>query len=88
MKLSRTIKERLAAAALIAVAVVLLLMGALRTHKIYDPVTEEFGIVAFQRISERELVEDATFGGVRLDKGQLYTTYDRTQPRGKRTCPT
>ncbi len=88
MTFSRTIKERLAAAALIAMAIVLLLLGALRTHKVFDPVTEEFGIVGFQLISERELVEDATFGGVRLDKGQLYTTYDRAQPRGKRTCPT
>ena len=86
--MSRNTKEKLAAALLLAAALVLLLVGALRSHKVYDPVTEEFGIRAFQRVSELELVVDATFGGVRRDKGLLYTTYDRSEPRGKRACPT
>jgi len=88
MKISRNIAEKLAAALLLVAALALIGFGAWRIHKVYDPVTEEFGIVAFQRISERELVVDSTFGGVRRDKGLLYTTYDRTQPRGKQACPT
>ncbi len=88
MKISRNIMEKLAAAVLLMAALALIGFGAWRTHKVYDPVTEEFGIVAFQRISDRELVVDSTFGGVRRDKGLLYTTYDRTQPRGKQACPT
>ena len=88
MKISRNILEKAAAGLLLLVAGALLLIGGLRNHKVYDPVAEEFGIVAFERISDFQLIMDATFGGVRLDKGLLYTTYDRTQPRGKRTCPT
>lgn len=80
--------ERIAAAALGLAALALLGMGVLRTHKVYDPTTEEFGIAAFNRVSDRDLVVDATFGGVRRDADRLYSTYDRSLPRGKSACPT
>lgn len=72
----------------LAAALVLLLIGGLRAHKIYDADTEEFGLVAFTRISDRQLTEDATFGGVARKGVRLYTTYDRSVPRGKQPCPT
>jgi hypothetical protein len=86
--MTRATKERIAAAVLLLVALALLGVGMRSEHKVYDPTVEEFGLVAFERISETELVIDSTFGGVRLDKDHLYTTYDRTQAQGKRACPT
>ncbi len=84
----RVAKERIAAALLLGAAVLALLAGAVRTHKIYDHSTEEFGILSFTRVSDGELVVDATFGGVARQGSRLYTTYDRSEPRGKRACPT
>ena len=70
------------------IAVAFLIIGNLRVHKVYDADTEQVGIQAFHKISERQLVEDATFSGV-LRKGlKLYSTYDRSQAGGKRACPT
>ena len=71
MKISRNIAEKLAAALLLVAALALIGFGAWRIHKVYDPVTEEFGILAFQRISERELV-GIHVRSVRRDKG-LFT---------------
>lgn len=69
-------------------AVLLLLIGNLRYHKVHDQDTTDFGIQAFHRISELQLVVDATFSGT-IRKGQkLYSTYERSQPVGKRPCPT
>ena len=84
----RVTKERIAAALVLGVAAVLLLAGAARTHKIYDQSTEEFGLLSFTRISDGDLVVDATFSGVKRQGARLYTTYDRSAPRGKRSCPT
>ncbi len=71
------------------VALALLVVGSVRVvHKVYDADAEEIGLVAFHRISDRQLVIDATFGGVARRAEKLYSTYDRTQPRGKRPCPT
>lgn len=70
------------------VAVVLLLIGGRRTYKVYDADTEDFGLVVFHRISDRQLVIDATFSGVTRRGRKLYSTYDRTEARAKRTCPT
>ena len=39
-------------------------------------------------ITELELIEDATFGGVRNRFGRLFSTYDRSKPRPRRECPT
>ncbi len=88
MKLNRAIAERIAAVILGLLALSLIAVGAVRAHKIYDPETEEFGIVAFIKVTDKDLVVDTTFGGVTKTDGRLYSTYDRTQPRGKKACPT
>ena len=72
----------------LVVALAFLVVGNVRMHKVYDADAEEWGLVAFVKIGERELVEDATFTGVWLRAHKLYSTYDRTQPWGKRLCPT
>ncbi len=84
----RETKERIVAAFLLAAAVLLLLAGGMRTHQVYDESTEEYGLRSFTRISDAELVEDATFSGVERLDGRLYSTYDRSEPRGRRACPT
>jgi hypothetical protein len=84
----RTKLERILAGIGLAVAMSLVVIGAVISHKAYDPGTEEFGIVAFTRISDRQLVEDATFSGVLRKGDRLYSTYDRAVPKGKRACPT
>ncbi len=70
------------------VALALLVFGSLRKHKVYESDTEEFGLLTFHRISEFQMVVDATFRGVAREGDRLYTTYDRSQPRGKSACPT
>jgi len=39
-------------------------------------------------ISDRELVENATFTGVTRTGDNLFFTYDPSKPRGKQACPT
>lgn len=84
----RVTKERIAAAVLLGVAVMLLLGGMVRSHKVYDRSTEEFGLVTFTRVSDGALIIDATFSGAERIGDRLYTTYDRSVPRGKQACPT
>ena len=80
-------QKPLAITALIG-ALALLIVANVQVHKVYDADAEEWGLVAFVKISERELVEDATFTGVVRRADKLYSTYDRAAPRGKRRCPT
>ena len=59
-----------------------------------------FGMLTFQMISEAQLTVDATFSGTvrKADTIEgdgeshkvyrLFSTYDRSQPRGKKLCPT
>jgi hypothetical protein len=84
---SRTTQRVLAVFALLT-ALLLLGVSVPFKHKVYDAEAEEFGLVAFTRISERDLTIDATFGGVTRREGRLYSTYDRSAPRGKQACPT
>jgi len=84
----RVVKERIAAAVLLGVAALLLIIGGMRTHKIYDRSTEEFGLLSFTHISDAGMIVDTTFGGIERKGDRLYTTYDRSQPHGKRSCPT
>ena len=67
-----------------ALALLFLLAGARRSFKVYERDAAEFGLAAFRRISDRQLVIDATFTGVVRRQARLYSTYDRSQPRGKR----
>ncbi len=80
--------RKVIAVAVLIVALALLLAGSIRTHKVYESDTEEFGLLTFYRINELQMVVDATFHGVAREDGRLYSTYDRSQPRGKSACPT
>lgn len=80
--------ERLFGIGCLMGALALLSVGALRVHKVYDAETGKFGLVTFHTIGEHQLVVDATFGGVVRRGIRLCSTYDRSRPRGKRTCPT
>ncbi len=86
--MKRATVEYIIAGTVVAMAILLLVVGALRTHQVYDPDTEEYGIQAFDRISDAELTIDATFSGTKRRDGRLYSTYDRSEPRGKQACPT
>ena len=80
--------RKIIAVAVLIVALALLLAGSIRTHKVYESDTEEFGLLTFYRINEFQMVVDATFHGVAREDDRLYSTYDRSQPRGKSACPT
>ncbi len=81
--------QKVLAVLLLLIAVVWLLAGGSRVHKVYDADAGEWGgIRTFHKINERELVEDATFGGVLRKGNELQSTYDRSKPKGKRPCPT
>ena len=86
--MTRAVFEKVAASVVLVLAVAFVVAACLHTHKVYDPDTEAFGILAFTRVGERDLVIDATFTGVTRRDGRLYSTYDRSQPRGKQACPT
>ena len=86
--MKRSLFSKIAFVIGLLVAIGFLVYGNLRSHKVYDPETEKFGIETFDWINERQLVEDATFSGTIREKGKLYSTYDRSQPVGKRACPT
>ena len=80
--------ERTLQFALTLAAVILLIAGSYREHKVYDKSKEEFGLRSYTEISEFRLVEDATFSGTIRQWGELHSTYDRTAPKGKMACPT
>ena len=82
--------RKIIAIALLIVSVVMLVVSQASTYKVYDddPLAAEFGLLTFKKISELELVIDATFTGTTRRDGKLYSTYDRTQVRGKKACPT
>lgn len=69
---------------ILVISIVMIGMGMTRKHKVYD----EQESVFFYKISERMLVIDATFSGVRRIGDKLITTYDRSRGVGKRACPT
>ncbi len=70
------------------IAAVFLLIGTFASYKVYDKDTEDFGILAFNKIKDTQLVVDATFGGTIKKGDKLYSTYDRSEPVGKRACLT
>lgn len=69
-------------------AVTLILYGSSQKRKVYDKDCEEFGIQAYTLVSEKALVVDATFSGTIRKGDKLFSTYDRSEPVGKRSCPT
>lgn len=70
------------------IAAAFLIAGSYREHKVYDKSEQEFGLRKYTDISEYQLVEDATFSGTIRKWGELYSTYNRTAPKGKMACPT
>ncbi len=86
--MQRRTVEKLVSGVLLLVACVLLAAGATWKHRVYDADSDDWGLVTFTRLSDKDLVIDATFGGVTRESGKLYSTYDRSQPRTKRACPT
>ena len=86
--MNRSVIEKIAATVVLAAGVILVLVGMSRSHKVYDSATEEYGLAAFVRLSDWQLTQDATFGGVERREDKLYSTYDRAQAGGKRACPT
>lgn len=80
--------EKAAGWAALAAALVLVGVGWLRSHKVYAADSEDYGILVFERIPDRQLVVDSTFSGVLRREGRLFSTYDRSQVRGKQACPT
>ena len=69
-------------------ALVMLVAGSFREHKVYDNPKQEYGLRNYTDISEVQLVEDATFGGTIRKGADLFSTYDRAGPKGKMACPT
>ncbi|HOW98366.1 MAG TPA: hypothetical protein P5567_07035 [Kiritimatiellia bacterium] len=86
--MNRARLEKAAGWTALAAALVLVGIGWFRSHKVYAADSEEYGILVFERITDRQLVEDATFSGVLRREGRLFSTYDRSQVRGKQACPT
>lgn len=66
--------------------------GFVRSHEVAtfdsDELEELLGFVTTETISDREMIEDATWAGVTRRKGRLYSTYDRSAPPTNRACPT
>ena len=71
----------------VATAVVFLGVGMVRTHKVYEA-DSDFGVLVFERISEVQLVEYATYGGVYAQKGRMLRHDWAVQQDGKQKCPT
>ena len=70
------------------VAVLMLIAGSFGEHKVYDNPKQEYGLRNYVYISEYQLVEDATFGGTIRRGTDLFSTYNRSEPKGKMACPT
>ncbi len=81
---------RLAGGIAAALAFAAVAAGLSRSHTVYDKGAAEFGIDDPIRITEKQLNADATFSGVESSRknGKMLSTYDRSQPPGKRACPT
>ena len=75
-------------AVVLGAAVVFMGIGAARSHKVYEGGDEEFGVMVFQRISEAQLVEYATFSGAYVQGGRLHRHEWAAQQDGKQKCPT
>jgi len=74
--------------ALLLLALGFLAVGAGRTHQVLSTEVEDFGVPTYERIPDWQMIIDTTFSGVIRDGAELYSTYDRSQPRSKKKCPT
>ena len=83
----RNLKNSLAVLVL-ALSAVFIAAGFFKQRKVYEQTADEFGIRNYHKVKDYELVIDTTFGGVTREGDRLFTTYDRSEQRGKRKCPT
>lgn len=74
--------------AVLVASLMFLGIGSVRTFKAYDKSSDDFGVMIFTKVTEKQLNIDATFGGVERRDGKLYSTYNRLESHGKRACPT
>lgn len=84
----RPLLERIFQILVALIAVIFLLAGSFREYKVYDNPQQEFGLRNYTHISEYQLVEDATFSGTIRKGADLFSTYNRAEPKGKMACPT
>jgi hypothetical protein len=84
----RSLLERVFQILVALIAVMMLIAGSFREHKVYDNPKQEYGLRNYIYISEYQLVEDATFSGTIRRDADLYSTYNRAEPKGKMACPT
>lgn len=80
--------RKVTAVVLLAIAIALMVVGSVRKRKVYDSDAGEFGILTYHRLDDWQLVVETTFTGVARKGKRLYSTYDKTEPRAKRACPT
>ena len=76
------------AVVVLLLAVALLAFGMMKNHKVYDADSDDFGMLTFRKISDSNLIVDTTFSGVTRKDDKLFSTYDRSETRAKRKCPT
>jgi hypothetical protein len=90
LKKRRFNKKKALAFAVIVLSLALVGMGFTRTKiSTFDKALWESEDYKFEElITELQLIEDATFSGVEYIDGELFSTYDRTQKKAKRACPT
>lgn len=76
-------------ALVLLIAIAFLIIGAARSYKVYEPNMQDFGIEVFETASEGQLINIATFGGVKREHGKLISTIEPgAAPTGRRACPT
>ena len=95
---TRTAIRRILGTLVLVGAVALILVGAGQKYKVCLFQSEEdeawaddeFDIPPpWERLTENQLVFDATFSGVTVRDGRLHSTYDRSVvSTGRRACPT
>ena len=83
-------RRLLAGLFMILLSVGMIAVALNRSVPVYDEDVAEDDFAIYDDISEIDLTRDATFGGVirSASTGRLITTYDRSQPVGRRACPT
>jgi hypothetical protein len=83
-------KRLLLGLAILALSIVLLGFGLVREFPVYEEDAGEEDLAFYEPVSEVALTEDATFSGVFVSKktGRLISNYDRSQPHGRKACPT
>jgi hypothetical protein len=89
-------RRMILAVSMLAAGALLFASGYVVFHKVHDIPDPAFdlgafglvGVIPFRSVSEKDLLLDATSTGVVRKDGELYSTYDRSAPHGKRKCPT